>query len=72
MQHPAAVAAAQAEAFRILAHPESVIPFTADEIERARQDMLAVARARGVDMDAARTEIEAVLASVPQDARYLP
>ncbi len=64
--HPADVAEVEAEAFRILADPESVTPFTPDELSQARADMLAVAQSRGIDLDAARAEIDAFIMNVTE------
>ncbi len=64
MEEPSEIAAVEQEALRLIADPTLPPRLTLEEIERGRHDMYGAARARGVDPETVKPEIDALLDSL--------
>ncbi len=69
MEQPSEIAAVEQEALALIADPTLPPRLTMDEIERGRQDMYGAARARGVDLETVKPEIDVLVDSLVEAVR---
>ncbi len=69
MEESSDIAEVEQEALRIIANPTLPPRLTMDEIQRSREDMYGAARARGIEPETVKPEIDALVDSLIEAVR---